>query len=186
MHGVLGLAVAALLVAGCAAPAATAAPPAGPLATAPPAAEVDGLFRLELALPRTEWRAGEAITGTATLSYAGAAPTTVYGSGSGVIAFSYAEVGGSRRVEPVWTADCAPHPLGPAAPITAGLYGSGVVSGTEPDADFLRSFLASDPGVVRLPAGTWDVSAVTMFLDGEGCSGANHEMTATVRIEVGG
>ncbi|HEY4752701.1 MAG TPA: hypothetical protein VIH37_05400, partial [Candidatus Limnocylindrales bacterium] len=156
-----GLVLAGLLavVAGC------AIAPSGPPATPPPpAAEVDGPFRLELALPRTDWRAGEAITGTATLSYAGAAPTTVYGSGVGVIAFSYAEVGGTRRVDPAWTADCTPHPIGPAAPITAELSKSGAVGGTEPDADFLRSFLTTDPGVVRLPAGTWDVSAVTMFL----------------------
>ncbi len=182
MRSVLWL-VAALLIAGCAGPAATAAPPT---AAPPVSAQADGPFRLELALPRTDWRAGEAITGTATLSYSGAAPTAVYGSGGGVIAFSYAEVGGSRRVDPVWSADCGRHPIGPAAPITAGLSKSGAVAGTEPDAGFLRSFLEGDPGVVRLPAGTWDVSAVTMFLDGEACSGANHHMTAAVRIEVGG
>jgi hypothetical protein len=183
MRGFFFLAAAALIAAACAGPAATAITPA----TAPsPAAQTDGLFRLELALPRTEWRSGEAITGTATLSYAGAAPTTVYGSGGGVIAFIYAEVGGSRRVDPVWAADCGPHPIGPAAPITAGLSKSGAVGGTEPDADFLRSFLETDPGIVRLPPGTWVVSAVTMFLDGEACSGASHDLTATVRISVGG
>ena len=157
-----------------------------PLSAPSPASETDGLFRLELALPRLDWRAGDAITGTATLSYAGPGPTTVYGSGGGVIAFSYAEVGGDRHVDPVWAADCGPHPLGPRAPITADLSKSGAVGGTEPDADFLRTFLLTDPGVVRLPAGTWDVSAVTEFLDGNACSGGAHEMRATMRVTVAG
>jgi hypothetical protein len=178
------LVVAAVLavVAGC------AGAPAGPPATLPsPAAEADGLFRLQLALPGLAWRAGRAITSTATLSYAGAAPTSVDGSGSGPIVFSYAEVGGTRRVDPVWTADCAPHPLGPAAPITADLSKSGAVGGTEPDADLLRSFLLADPGVVRLPAGTWDITALATFSEAAGCSGAGqHDMTATVRVTVGG
>ena len=96
------------------------------------------------------------------------------------------EVGGTRRVDPIWDLACAPHPLGPAAPIAVGLSKSGGVTGSEPDADFLRTFLLTDPQVVRLPAGTWDISAVTQFLDGDACSGASHEMTATVRITVAG
>ena len=168
-----------VVVAGC-------APAATPTSSPSPAAETDGLFRLELALPRHDWRVEDAITGTATLSYTGATLTTIYGSGSGVIVFAYAEVGGTRRVDPVWTADCGPHSLGPAAPITADLSKSGGVSGTEPDAAFLRTFLLTDPEVIRLPAGTWDITAVAQFLDGADCSGGSHAMKATVRITVGG
>jgi hypothetical protein len=183
MRRLIAAAVLAVVITAIAGFAGTPAAPPTPVPT--PAAQTDGPFRLQLALPRLDWRAGDAITGTATLAYTGTAPTTVYGSSGGVIAFSYAEVGGTRSVDPVWSADCGPHPLGPAAPITADLSKSGAVDGTGPDADFQRSFLA-DPGVVRLPAGTWDVSAVTKFLDGEACSGASHDMKATVRITVGG
>src|SRR6188508_2809464 len=66
------------------------------------ASAADGLFGLELALPRLDWKAGEPITGTSTLSYRGLAPTNVYGSGT-ILNFAYAEVGGTRRVDPVWT-----------------------------------------------------------------------------------
>jgi hypothetical protein len=158
---------------------------AGPSATVPPpapATQTDGPFRLELALPRQVWRATDVITGTATLSYAGAGPTTVSGSGSGVIAFAYAEVGGNRRVDPAWRMDCRPYPLDPTAPITAGLSKSGAFDGNEADVAFLRAFLTTDPGVIRLPAGTWDVSAVAEFLEGDHCSGGSHAMTASVRI----
>ena len=173
----LVLVLVAVVLAACgAAPAPSPAPS--------PAAETDGPFRLQLALPRLEWHAGDAITGTATLSFTGSAPTTIQGSGSGVIAFSYVEVGGTRRVDPIWTADCGPHPIGPENPITADLSKSGAIDGTGPEADFLRSFFA-DPQV-RLPAGTWDISAVTQFLDGDACSGTSHTMKATVRITVGG
>jgi hypothetical protein len=170
-----------VVVAGC------ASAPAAPLPPVPsPAAETDGLFHLQLTLPRLDWQAGDAITGTATLSFTGPVPTTVYGSGGGVIGFTYVEVGGTRSVEPVWTDDCGPHPLGPVAPITVPLSKSGAVPDSGPDAEFLRSFLLTDPGVVRLPAGTWDISAVTQFLDGDACSGASHSMKATARIRVAG
>jgi hypothetical protein len=167
--------------------AACGSPPAPSPAASPapsPAAETDGLFHLQLALPRLDWRSGDAITGTAALSFTGPLPTTVYGSGGGVIGFVYAEVGGSRRVDWASTADCAPHPLGPAAPIATDLSKSSVFTGDEPDADFLRAFLAGPD--VRLPAGTWDISAVTQFRDGDACSGSSHAMKATVRITVTG
>jgi hypothetical protein len=179
----LALALVAVVLAACGSSPAPS-PAASPAPS--PAAETDGLFMLQLALPRLDWHAGDAITGTATLFFTGPAPTTVYGAGSGVIGFVYAEVGGSRRVDWASTADCAPHPLGPAAPITVDLSKSGAVTGSEPDAEFLRTFLLTDPGVVRLPAGTWDISAVTQFLDGNACSGSSHAMKATVRITVTG
>jgi hypothetical protein len=137
-----------------------------------------------LVLPHLDWKATDTITGTAILSFAGSAPTTIYGSGGGVIVFSYDEVGGNRHVNWVMTADCGPHPLDPATPITAELSKSGAVGGNEPDADFLRSFLA-DPQI-RLPAGTWDITAVAVLYEGAGCSGGEHTMKVPVRITVTG
>jgi hypothetical protein len=148
----------------------------------PASSVTDGSFRLELSLPHLDWKAGEVITGMALLAYAGSAPTTIYGSGSGVIAFSYAEVEGTRHVEPVWTADCGPHPLDPATPINADLSTSGAVDPNDPNADFLRSFLGDRQ--VRLPAGTWDITAVAMFSEAAGCSGGSHTMKAVERITV--
>ena len=141
----------------------------------------DGLFVLELALPRLDWKADEPISGTSTLTYRGPAPTNVYGSGS-ILNFAYAEVGGTRRVDPVWTADCATHAIGPATPISVELGKSGGVSDTDPNAPFLRSFLFSPD--VRLPAGTWDVTALADFMQGGSCEGGAHAMKATVRLTV--
>ena len=144
----------------------------------------DGPLRLELVLPHLDWKPADTITGSAILSFAGNAPTMLSGSGGGLIVFDYHEVGGNRYVDGVMTADCRPYPLDPATPINVSLFKSGAASGSEPDADFLRSFFA-DPQI-HLPVGTWDVTAVATFYDGPGCSGRTHRMTATVRIAVAG
>jgi hypothetical protein len=121
----------------------------------------DGPFRLELVLPRLDWKAGESISGTAILSFDGSAPTTIYGSGAGVIAFGYTEVGGTRRLDPVWDADCGPHPLDPATPINAA------------------------PSNIRPPSGTWEITTLAHFTDGASCSGTNHSMRTSMRVTVG-
>jgi hypothetical protein len=145
------------------------------------ATSTDGAFRLELVLPRLEWTAAEPITGTSILSTDGAGPTTIYGSGS-VLNFAYAEVGGARTVEPVWTADCATHELDPATPITTALDKSGAASADDPDSAWLHSFITAPD--VRLPAGTWDVTTVAIFTEGEGCDGPGHTLSATLRLTV--
>ena len=85
-------------------------------------------------------------------------------------------------MEPVWTADCASRRLDPGTPIKAAIKTSGSVSADQPDAAFYGAFLA-DPQF-HLPAGDWDISAVASFLEGSDCTGASHEMTATVRLRV--
>jgi len=150
--------------------------------TCPSASSTDGPFRLELVLSGLDWKADEPISGMAILSFDGPAPTTISGSSGSVINFAYSEVGGTRRVDPVWTADCGPHQLEPATPINADLSKSGATAPGWPNADFVRSFLAGPD--VRLPAGTWDITAHAIFTEGEGCAGVRHSMTATVRITV--
>ena len=66
----------------------------------PTALATSGAFKLELVLPRVEWKSDEPLTGTVILSYAGPNPTKIYGSG-GLLNFRYAEVGGRHKVEPV-------------------------------------------------------------------------------------
>jgi hypothetical protein len=148
----------------------------------PSAVTTDGPFRLELVLPHLDWKTNEPISGTAILGFAGAAPTTIYGSGGSVINFAYAELGGTRKVDPVWTADCGPLALVPATPINEGLSKSGAFDQNSPEADFVRAFLSGPD--VRLPAGTWDVTANAIFMEDAGCSGGGHSMNATVRITV--
>lgn len=149
----------------------------------PTASATDGQFTLELVLPHLDWKASDPITGTAILSFNGTGPTTIYGSGNSVIAFGYAEVGGTRKVDPLWTADCAPHRLDPATPLNADVSKSGEIPNSGPDADFLRAFLTAPD--VRLPAGTWDITAFAIFAESAGCGEGDHSMSATVRVKVG-
>ncbi len=152
--------------------------------TCPSSSTTDGPLRLELVLAHLDWPATEPIDGTAILSLDGPATTTISGSAGGVIAFSYTEVGGSRMVTPVWDAACAPYPLDPATPISTKLSKSGAVADSDPNADFLRSFLAGPD--VRLPAGSWDISALAIFHDGARCDGTAHSLQTTVRVTVRG
>lgn len=150
--------------------------------TCPSASTTDGPFRLELVLSRLDWKTDEPISGTAILGFDGSTPTTIFGSGASVLNFAYAEVGGTRKVDPVWAADCGPHALDPATPISEDLLKSGAIPNDGPDADFLRSFLTG-PGI-RLPAATWDITALAIFTEGVGCVGGGHSMNATARVTV--
>jgi len=91
-------------------------------------------------------------------------------------------VGGTRRVDPVWTADCAQHLLEPATPIGSQLTKSGAVADTDPNAGFLRTFFA-DP-LLHLPAGTWDITAIAQFIEAPACASGTRTMKATERITV--
>jgi hypothetical protein len=139
------------------------------------ATEQDGPFQLELVLTKPTWKVDEPLTGTASLSFDGPEPIKVYGSGS-VVNFAYAEVGGTRK------ADCATHDLDPATPITQPLGKSGAADPYDSNTAWLHSFITAPD--VRLPAATWDVTALAIFTEGEGCSGAGHSMQATLRVTV--
>jgi hypothetical protein len=165
----------------------TSAPPSSPAEVAtctedcPTASDTSGAFRLELVLPRVEWKSDEPLTGTVTLSYDGPNRTKIYGS-AGLLNFRYAEVGGPHKVEPVSTAECGSYDADPATPMSKPLSKSGAFSDDDPDVAFLRSFLTAPD--VRLPAGTWDVTALAQFTEGGMCGAGGHSMAATVRVTV--
>ena len=147
----------------------------------PSAATTSGPFKLELVLPKVEWKSDQPLTGTVILSYAGPQPTTIWGT-SGFLNFAYAEVGGPHQVAPAGRADCRRRSIDAVTPITAPLSKSGGFSDKDSDVDFLRSFLTAPD--VRLPAGTWDVTAVADFNEGDQCAAGGHSMKATVRVTV--
>jgi hypothetical protein len=146
----------------------------------PSASSTSGAFKLELALPKVEWKSDEPLSGTATLSYGGPNPTKIYGSG-GLIGFRFTQIDGSHKVEPVSTADCRRYEIDPATPINAPLSKSGATSPEDPDFDFLQTFLTAPD--VHLPAGTWDVTALANFDEGD-CGPGGHSIAATVRVTV--
>ena len=145
------------------------------------AADEDGLFRLELELPKATYAAGEPIEGVARLRYGGQGGVEVAGPAGGLIGFSLVDVDGPRDVGGGQDAACAPYGLDPANPITTALTKSGGYSPDDPADDFIEAFL-KDP-VYRLPAGTWEIQAWTNFL-GQGCTPPVTELSTSVRITV--
>jgi hypothetical protein len=146
----------------------------------PTASTTDGSFKLELTLPHLAWKTGDPIGGSADLELTGSEPATISGPAE-IIAFAYAEVGGTREVEPIWDQSCKVVPLDPATPLRVALSKSGAVTATGGDAVFQSLFLA-DPEI-RLPAGTWDISAIAMFSEA-GCAGPTRTIRTTLQITV--
>ena len=141
-----------------------------------------GPFRLALELPKATWQTDQPITGVATLSIIGLEGHVLSGSGGGLIVFDYRELGGRRHVEPVSTADCVPHAIGPADPIVEPLGKSGGFDGADPDATFYRAFLQGPD--VRLPPGAWRITAIATFIDDAGCDGQRYSFEVPVTVTV--
>ncbi len=127
-------------------------------------------------VPKTTWRADEAITARAQLRFEGTDSTTIWTSGGGPIGFRVVEVNGKRNIAPSWLLDCVNASLPAAVPITTGLVktGSNVTA-------FERQFFR-DP-LYRLPAGDWDLTAEAMFTT-SGCGNGGVELRATVRLHI--
>jgi hypothetical protein len=160
-------------------PSSAASLPAGP---AQSASDIQGPFRLTFELPRTTFRAGEAIEGRAALGVIGGAAVAFGSSGGGPFVFSFAEINGRRSMGGAMTADCAPYRLEPVRPMTSGITKSGGFSNDDPEAAFYRAFL-SNP-IVSLPAGDWRITAGASLVEGEGCSGASRNLAAPIVVHV--
>lgn len=142
---------------------------------------IDGSFQLALLLPSAVHRSDQPITGEVQLAVLDGVPHKLAGSGGGLLAASFVEVGGTRRMEAGWTMDCASYDLRPGVPMADGLSKGGGWGADDPNAAFYEAFFAAPD--IRLPAGTWDVSARALFAENE-CGGPGHDMTATARITV--
>ena len=164
------LAAAGLIVAACAAPV-----PSTPPVTA---TAMSGEFRLDLTIDRTTWRAGDLVTGSAALTNTSRALVEAYGSG--LVSFGFKEVGGTREFGNVIPASCGPHELTPGQPLVVKLSANGASSSDGSDAWVAA---ANAPGGVRLPAGTWDVSADASFTEPD-CFGPPIDFAATARVTV--
>ena len=140
----------------------------------------EGLFRLELELPKPTYAAGEPIEGIARLRFAGPGSIDIAGSGSALIVTSLVDADG-RVLTGAATGDCAPYTIDPASPFTTGLVKSGGYLPDDPSDDFIEAFL-KDP-LFRLPAGTWAIQASSEFV-GEGCTPPSIKLSATVPIVV--
>jgi hypothetical protein len=144
--------------------------------------DVQGAFELSFELPRTTFRAGEAIDGRAALGVVGGAPVAFGSSGGGPFVFEFTEINGRRHVSGAMTADCAPYRLDPGRPMTSAITKSGGFSDDDPDAAFYRAFLNDTP--VSLPAGDWRITAGAVLVEGEGCSGASRNLAAPIVLHI--
>ena len=170
----------ALVVAGCATTQpATIAPTSTPIVHAE---DAQGPFRVVFEVPKGTWTSGDTIDGVATLALIEGGSVDIGGSSGGLFGFDFAEVGGSRHIEPVWTADCTSYRLEAGKPVTSKIRKSGEFTAEQPDDGFNRSFL-EDP-VVHLPAGDWKITAIAPFIEGKTCGGLSHSMKATVLVHV--
>jgi hypothetical protein len=174
----LGTVMAAAVLAAC-----EPAPTPSAQGAAEPVIAIDeqGLFRLELELPKATYAAGEPIEGVARLWFAGPGVIEVAGSGSGLIGFTLLDVDRNRGLGFAMTGDCVAYSLDAANPYTAGLIKSGAFDSQTPEHAWIEAFL-SDP-VYRLPAGTYEIGASASFL-GKGCELPTTELSAAVRITV--
>lgn len=169
-------------------PASSLVPSASPAGSLDPLAErtaknADGPFTLAFTLPRTTWKAGEAITGESALRLTEGAVVTLTGSGGGLLFFAFAEVDGEgRSMGPAATANCRPYELEAAEPMTSPITKSGGYSAEDPHAAFYMAFFQGAD--VNLPAGTWDITASAHFTEGSDCTGTNRSPEATIRITV--
>jgi hypothetical protein len=132
-------------------------------------------------LPKTIWRTTEEVTGKATLALVTPTSMTVWGSGSGILGFGFAQVGGDKNVGWIRTADCGPRQLEASTPLVSPITKTPSYSESAPPTDFYRVF-GTDP-LIHLPAGDWRISAVTDFTE-DGCGGTRHELQAALVIHV--
>jgi hypothetical protein len=180
-----GLAAVALslALAACTSAAAPASPSPSAVASVVPAhaSKTSGGYRLDLDLPKAVWQASELITGSAALATTGTQPIALYGASSGLLVFTYAEVGGNRTVGGLMTADCGgPQMLDPARPITAQLGHSGGYQPDNPDDAWRQAFI--EHGL--LPAGRWEVRVEANFAEFQACGGGGSKVQTSIQIEV--
>lgn len=145
------------------------------------ASSTDGPFDLVLSLSGTSFTTDQVITGQASLSVTDGEEATIAGPGAGPLAFSFNEVGGTRRMGPGYRLSCGLFTIEPGSAMTSDLAKSGGWTAEDPNASFYRSSFA-DPDI-HLPPGTWDIAARASFSDNE-CGGPSHDLTATLRVVV--
>lgn len=137
-----------------------------------------GQFQLELSFPRSTWRTAEAVDGRATFRYLGSGTGHWSGSSGGPVGFEYRQLDGKIDIGPAWSLDLVVHEIAASNPLVTSLTKSGGYTAEDPLASFYAAFLAERE--VHLPAGLWEISAVS----DHGCTESSPALQATVRIRV--
>jgi hypothetical protein len=117
----------------------------------PEATVRSGDLTLEISSPRDTWPGGSPIEVTATLTHDGSGSTTIWGPGSGLIAFGVREIGGTREMGALLTGDCESRQIGPEPFVVEYVKSGGWDPRDDEHADFYEGFFADRQ--FRLPAG---------------------------------
>lgn len=159
--------------------------PTGPPIIGDPvtAEDSDGSFRLTLETDQDRYRAGQDIRVMATLTYLGPADAIAArgSSNPGLIGFSVERDDPPIRISPAFTTDCGAHEMTRGAVVAYPLVKSGGYSPDEPLAPFYAAYF--DSPELRLPAGTWTISAGGSWYVGD-CGDELHELSASVTVVV--
>jgi hypothetical protein len=159
--------------------------PTGPPITGDPvtAEDADDSFRLTLEADQDRYRAGQEIVVLATLAYLGPADGVVArgSSNPGLIGFAIESEDPPIRISPAFTTDCGPHEMARGAAVDYPLEKSGGFSPDEPLAPFYEAYFDSPD--LRLPAGTWTISAGGSWYIGD-CGDELHDLSASVTVVV--
>jgi len=160
--------------------------PTGPeITTGSPlhAEDGDGAFRLTIATDHDRYRAGQVIEVEATLTFLGPDPATVaLGSGSGLVGFGMVSEDPAIVIGAAFTTDCAPWPVVRDEVIEYPFSKSGGYGEDDPLAPFYRTYF--DMPELRLPAGTWTISAGGGFSTGADCGDEPHELSTSVTVVI--
>jgi hypothetical protein len=146
--------------------------------------DADREFRLTISAGQGRYRAGQPIDVSATLTYLGPnAGIVVGGSGTGLVGFALERnEQPTLRIDPAGTSDCRPYEVQRNQSVKHEFIKTGGWDETDPLAPFYRAYFASPE--LRLPAGTWTISAVANFLGSADCRGPEHTLNATVTLTV--
>jgi hypothetical protein len=144
----------------------------------------DGVFRLTIHSDQDRYRAGQLIEIGATLTFLGPGETIqALGSGSGLAGYGLRLAGSSLAIGAAFTSDCAPYAFTRDMPISYPFTKSGGFGDDDPFKAFYESYFASPD--LRLPAGTWTITAGAGFGTGADCGDAQgHSLSASVTIVV--
>lgn len=144
----------------------------------------EGPIQLTLTSPHGRWNAGDPIEVVAGLTNGGSdGSITTYGPNSGPVAFSLRQMDGPIVIDSIVSADCSRQITLPLyKPVEIPFQKSGAVPTDASDQEYWRAWF-TDP-VLRLPAGTWEISASPRLSLSPSCATPGPDLRPTITLVV--
>ncbi len=142
-----------------------------------------GIFDLMINADKVEYVTGEPIEIDAVLQYDGGDPLVeLWGVISLINGFGIKQLDGPLVMGPGWDQPCLRHELQRREPLRVPYEKSAAWSDDDPNAGFYRDWLSDSE--LRLPGGTWLVTAYSEFAIGSDCAGPLVSLQASLVIVV--